>query len=522
MIDGALGLDDRLITAAAIDSSGGPRQPMEHALIEDAAGRIADAQPSSIVPYRRPRHVSYALIGLVALTVAVAIPQKALPQSEEAVIARADIQSAGELLAQSAEQIGEAIEPGTTTAQLAKEQADLGRMLKASGEDRTDALKKLSALGDRIQQRHRELEATRADEIVSLADQKLRAALEPGSNNQRAGKKPTTESDAGEGLKDAPEMAGTKKDSGEQQGTKQASAEAAGKTPTPQETAGRQKESDVASKTSADRRNGNVAGENPAAARTGTEAQNKPQQPVPGEAGQPSTPQQSTPQAGGAQGQPAQQQTPEQAGGQGEQNKQSDSQSESGDLAGALAGQAAKALPSLSEQLLQKAGELRANQLDPATIAALSNAAASLAKDLSSIAQSKDFQQALEQMARQINPEQLEQVARELMKNEQLMRELQAAAKLLSENQQAKDMVAGLARSLGGDARRAGEEAARRAGQQAGGEGQHPARVKATGSQSGRGKRSGAIRPGSGARLGDFARRKPVGSNGRSRTRRKG
>jgi hypothetical protein len=132
-------------------------------------------------------------------------------------------------------------------------------------------------------------------------------------------------------------------------------------------------------------------------------------------------------------------------------------------------------MPGLSEQLLQKAGELRANQIDPESIAALARAAGSLAKDLSSIAQSKDFQQALEQLARQVNPEQLEQVARELMKNEELMRELRSAARLLAENQQAKEIVAGLARSLGAGRERAREQAGaqgERSGQGQGNQGQ--------------------------------------------------
>lgn len=465
MIDGALGLDDRLITAASIDSRGGPHQPIEHALIEDAAARINDQKPSAIVPYRWPRHISYGLIGLVTLTVAITIPQKALPQSEEAAVARADIQSAGEMLAESAAQIGEAIEPGTTTARLAKEQGDLGQMLKASGEDRADALKKLSALGDRIQQRHRELQETRADDIVSLADQRLRAALEPKSNSQRAGKKMAGEGDAGDGLKDAPGATGAKKDSGDMSKAEpsRGQAETAGQTATPQEAAGQAKQSDASNKTPADNRNGNAAAESAAGERAGADGQNRPQEPV----------------SGGAQVQAGGQQGPDEPAGQGDKGEQKDAPGESGGLAGALAGQAAKALPSMSGELLKKAAELRADQLDPATISALAKAAGSLAKDLSSIAQSKDFQQALEGLARQVNPEQLERVARELMKNEQLMRELEAAARLLAENQQAKELVAGLARSLGAAEESARERAARNGGQQSGTDGQGAGRGRA-------------------------------------------
>jgi hypothetical protein len=48
-------------------------------------------------------------------------------------------------------------------------------------------------------------------------------------------------------------------------------------------------------------------------------------------------------------------------------------------------------------------------------------------------------------MAQQIKPEDIERAARELARQEDLKRELQAAARLLNENQQAKDAVAGLA-----------------------------------------------------------------------------
>jgi hypothetical protein len=110
-----------------------------------------------------------------------------------------------------------------------------------------------------------------------------------------------------------------------------------------------------------------------------------------------------------------------------------------------LAQQAAKALPKLSEELLKKAAELRADELKPGDIEKLRKAAEFLAGDLAKIAQSEELQKALQEMARQIRPEQIEQVARELGNQEQLKRELEAAARLLSENQQAKEMVAGLA-----------------------------------------------------------------------------
>jgi hypothetical protein len=99
----------------------------------------------------------------------------------------------------------------------------------------------------------------------------------------------------------------------------------------------------------------------------------------------------------------------------------------------ALAEQAAKALPRISAELLKKAAELRANELSPADIEKLRKAAESLSRDLAPITQSKELQQALQEMARQIRPEQIEQVARELGNQEKLKQELDAAARLLME-----------------------------------------------------------------------------------------
>src|SRR5207247_4635574 len=110
-----------------------------------------------------------------------------------------------------------------------------------------------------------------------------------------------------------------------------------------------------------------------------------------------------------------------------------------------LVNQAVKALPKLSEDLLKKAAQLRANELSPGDIEKLRQAAESLSRDLSQIAQSKELQQALQEMARQVRPEQIEQVARELGNQEKLKQELESAARLLTENQQAKEIVAGLA-----------------------------------------------------------------------------
>ncbi|PYT06317.1 MAG: hypothetical protein DMF60_09645, partial [Acidobacteria bacterium] len=110
-----------------------------------------------------------------------------------------------------------------------------------------------------------------------------------------------------------------------------------------------------------------------------------------------------------------------------------------------LVNQAVKALPRLSEDLLKKAAQLRANELSASDIEKLRQAAESLSRDLGQIAQSKDLQRALQEMARQVRPEQIERVARELGNQEKLKQELESAARLLTENQNAKEIVAGLA-----------------------------------------------------------------------------
>src|SRR5687768_14949478 len=50
-IDQSLELEDRITTSQTIIERGGPASPIEVALVEDAAARIAEAKPSQIVPY---------------------------------------------------------------------------------------------------------------------------------------------------------------------------------------------------------------------------------------------------------------------------------------------------------------------------------------------------------------------------------------------------------------------------------------------------------------------------------------
>jgi hypothetical protein len=159
-----------------------------------------------------------------------------------------------------------------------------------------------------------------------------------------------------------------------------------------------------------------------------------------------------------------------------------------------MAEQAAKALPSMSGELLKKAAEMRAGQLTAEDIRRLAQTAEFLARDLSKIAESKEFQAMVEQLARQVSPEQLEQVARELMRNEQLRRELEASARMLMQNQQVREMVAGLARQFGD---RPGQGREGRASQNEGGNleqsGDANGQPRATkdGGAAGRGEQSG-------------------------------
>jgi hypothetical protein len=113
-----------------------------------------------------------------------------------------------------------------------------------------------------------------------------------------------------------------------------------------------------------------------------------------------------------------------------------------------MAEQAAKTLPNMSAELLKKAAELRAGKLTPEDFKGLQKAAEMIARDLPKLAQSKELQQAAEQLAKQITPEQIEAFVRSLGNVEQLKQELEAAARLMMQNQQAKSMVAGLAQKF--------------------------------------------------------------------------
>jgi hypothetical protein len=421
LIDEILKLDDRVATSHLIIERGGPRRALEEALIEDAADRVGNQRAASVVPFRMRRWYTLSLVSLVGLVAALMIPTRSLPADEALAAERVDIESAGDHLEQTATEVEQAVPPGTETATLAKEQAELGRGFRRSTSTRAEALRRLSSLEERIRQRHDDLVSTRADEIVSLADRRLGGALSTLSTPHRKGLAP----DETQLALSADEPAGASK-------------------------------------------------REPNKGQREAEPQNRPQEPVPGkdlkaDSVSPDSTKPDPRVAKGTAGEPGAsgdqkpaEQKPADLKADGEKTgdlntgeRKADGQQPGEQPTGSLdalkavpdslAEQAAKALPRMSAELLKKAAELRANELSPADIEKLRKAAESLSGDLAAIAQSKELQQALQEMARQIRPEQIEQVARELGNQEKLKQELEAAARLLMENQQAKEMVAGLA-----------------------------------------------------------------------------
>src|SRR5262249_21331208 len=90
---------------------------------------------------------------------------------------RTDVDNAGVRLEESSSEIEREAPKDTDTAALAREQADLGRKLRASRATRADALRRLGALEERIRQRHDDLANTHADEIVTLADRRFSGTI---------------------------------------------------------------------------------------------------------------------------------------------------------------------------------------------------------------------------------------------------------------------------------------------------------------------------------------------------------
>jgi hypothetical protein len=506
LIDREFALEDRMTTAHQILARGGPQREVEWALIDDAAARLADKKAASVAPYRlRPWH-AVALVGIAAFVASVMIPTIQLPGGEAVVEAQADIQTAGEQLEQVGEAIAKLAPAESETAKLAREQAELGRSFRMSPESRAEALKQLSALEERIRQRHTELAATRADEIVNVAEKRLRNAIEP-AHKQKGGQDEVSET------------AQTADDSAARDEDQSANTSAADKkTRARDRRPGKARE--PANPSSAVVRSGDAnrnvkaeprpstanAGESrasiadqqpqdaakderqprssgrqpqPANANANQIAANPPakaesnqsdtrQSPGEGDQKPPQKPDASQPTANAVANAndpkanpqtgnpPSASDAPPKADGQpsAEPNAQGNQQNPdaakdaNNPLANLAAEQAGKMLPQLSQELLKKAAELRDGKLSPDDIKRLQQSAELMARDFSKIAQSKEMQQMAEQLARQITPEQIEQFARALGNQEQLKRELQAAARLMMENQQAKSTVAGMAQNL--------------------------------------------------------------------------
>ena len=463
LIDESLKLDDRIATSRLIIERGGPTSALEHALIEDAAARLSNQSEATIVPYRTRRWYPLVLVSAIALAAATMIPPSLLPVDQASAAERADIATAGEHLEQTATEIEQSIPAGTETATLAKEQAEIGRGFRRASASRAEALRKLSALEERIRLRHNDLSNTRAEEIVSLADRRMRNVLPTPSTARRSESSPDDSSLAT--LAEEPDGASKKgaakearvpipngnvralesqTENARQSDARRSRAQTTAKAEQPSIDAGTAKDSKqlepqkrrLEPVSGHGDRNANLAkeaaGDPGVSSNTKATDQNR-SDPFPGDP-RPDV------------GKELNQNTGERRADDQQTTELPSSSLESlKAVPESLAQQAAKALPKLSEELLKKAAELRANELRPADIEKLRKAAEFLARDLEQIAQSKELQKALQEMARQVRPEQVEQVARELANQEDLKRELEAAGRLLSENRQAKEMVAGLA-----------------------------------------------------------------------------
>jgi hypothetical protein len=501
LIDNKLELEDRFSTAHEIIEKGGPKREVESALIDDAAGRIADQPVSAIAPYHLKKWHAVSLIAVVALAAALMIPERALPGGEAIAEARASIQSAGEQLEQEGEKIALAAPPESETAQLAKEQAELGRVFRRSPETRAEALNKLSALENRIKKRHAELASGRPDEIVSIADQRLRSALRqlprqagkqsdineseetgerveaendseanpnsntsPSASRRRANKQPMVKpagntaikgdqarADANKNgarnavatAKQGERMTGKSGSQAEQKESDARKAEAGGQG---QQAANEKPESQVGAAPS--KPQNRLQKPDSGLAETAKESKEASGQPVKGQQPQAENSASEKAPAENAAAAQADKKSADAENEQGGEQKPEEKPDSSSGLTGLMAEQTAKALPSMSAELLKKAAELRSGKLTADDLKGLQKAAEMLARDLPKLAQSKELQQAAEQLAKQITPEQLEALARSLGNVEQLKQELEAAARLMMQNQEAKSMVAGMAQKF--------------------------------------------------------------------------
>ncbi len=441
-IDRALGLEDRIASSRAVIDRGQPLNDVQGALLEDAAERIADVQPKLVIRYRPPRLSSAIrcveanglaiILGFFSLVVASQFGPRASSAAAADAGEIAAIEAAGNRLEEASDRIERNIDPATETARLAGEQRDIGRSLKEMAADpvkrrdlarlQSEALKKLNVLEYRIRERHQTLKQTRADEIVSLAEQRLRPALRSRSETNLAKPEGSTNKDQNQSPADTKPSAALDASSqaNKTQPERPRDAEKP-RTTSDGETAGGANKDERAAKS-----NEKDGEKSEAVSGSKRGPNNSPRLPKGSESAA------------------------------AEQSLEGDPSGQSNTLKNELIGKAAdlaaenagKLAPALSDQLLKKASELRADQLSKADVEKLRQSAEALAKDLARIAQSDQMRKTVEELAAKVTPEQIEQLAQALKGQEQLLNELKATAEMMMENRQTRDMITGLARTI--------------------------------------------------------------------------
>jgi hypothetical protein len=473
IIDQTLELDDRVRTAGSIIRGGGPASLMETALVEDTASRLAGSRPEQFAAYRPPRldsplkcYTSVACSIVLALIALVALLQyriathggQGLDSSGLAVM-----RAVGDDLEKTTNTIAQSVGSDTPTAELARQQADLAHELKEAGRgsrtrpiERSQALKELSAIGEKLGNRKNELENTRASEILSIAERRLQSAVSGTASfrrdqlvrHQGTGE---TDNNGKNGRADKPDAHGDQgadhKDSAGRSAPRHGTVVPDNKSADTKSSEDKGRTGDLAEK------QGQAAEAAPGKA--GDESSNQNQRGVADQLGDSRKPdgadlssrRSATPSTGDRS-----QDDPTLGGRQpddGSSANKDDAQSGPPKKDRPLDPMNV-ALPNLSEDLMKKAAEMRANNLTPADIEQFRKAAEGLlkdlsAKDLANLANSKEIQQTLEQLARQVNPQQMEALARQLLSQKEIRDELQAVGKLLAQNREAKEAIAGFA-----------------------------------------------------------------------------
>ena len=470
LIDQSLNLDDRIASSWSVITRGGPNDEFQRALIEDAAERISSERAESIVRFVMPRSYAVSLLSVVLLVAAAMLPARTIPVTEAAATERTDVDNAGVRLEASSSEIERETPKDTDTATLAREQADLGRKLRASRATRAEALKRLGALEERIRQRHDDLANTHADEIVALADRRFSGTISSTPITPKKFEQESRESEpigqvnsskpgpsrAQQQKNDKPGNIATNQpvtqpsDAANNSSIADASPSKKNRSKNPR----RSVKSKLANETASASADGRTDNSNKSEVSGAKQAPTKPSpndhaSPRGSAANPPASNSAAKSEAQAGKPDPAAQSDDKKSDAEHDEAKTDDAAKTAVDALKAvpdsLSQQAAKALPKISAELLKKAAQLRDKQLSPSDIEKLRNAAESLSRDLAKIGQSEELQKALKEMARDVKPEQVEEVARQLEGQESLKKELEAAARLLSENRQAREAVAGLA-----------------------------------------------------------------------------